>query len=132
MTKAAPGHVAEPASDHCVIGGGVLERLALIALGRSAGFSLDEIAGMLGTGAEPRIDRRQLNAKADELDVTIRRLTAMREGLRHVADCSAPSHLECPRFRRLMELAAAGALGDGRDGRKAPAPRRDEWRVSSP
>ncbi|GGO76799.1 transcriptional regulator [Marinobacterium nitratireducens] len=103
---------------------GVLERLALIALGRSAGFSLDEIAGMLGTQDELRIDRHQLNEKADELDGTIRRLTAMRDGLRHAADCSAPSHLECPRFRRLMGLAAAGALGDGSDSRKARARRR--------
>ncbi len=102
----------------------VLERLALIALGRSAGFSLDEIAGMLGTREEFRIDRTQLSEKADELDRTIRRLTAMRDGLRHTANCSAPSHLECPKFRRLMGLAAAGSLGDGSDGKKTPARRR--------
>jgi DNA-binding transcriptional MerR regulator len=39
-------------------GAGVLERLALIALGRSAGFSLDEIARMSGSGGRPRIDRQ--------------------------------------------------------------------------
>ena len=38
----------------------VLQRLALIALGRQAGFSLDEIAPMLSPGATPRIDRRAL------------------------------------------------------------------------
>ena len=43
---------------------GVLERLALIALGRAAGFSLDEIALMIGPGGRPRIDRRMLAAKA--------------------------------------------------------------------
>ncbi len=102
----------------------VLEQLALIALGRSAGFSLDEIAGMLGTADKLQIDRRQLSEKADELDRSIRRLTAMRDGLRHAADCSAPSHLECPKFRRLMELAVAGAFGDGCAGRKTPARRR--------
>ena len=84
---------------------GVLERLGLIALGRSAGFSLDEIARMFAPDGRPRIDRRLLSAKADELGETIRMLAAMRRGLRHAAACSAPSHLECPTFRRLLGLA---------------------------
>lgn len=97
----------------------VLERLALIALGRAAGFSLDEIAHMLGTKGNPDIDRELLVSKADELDKTIGKLTAMRDGLRHAAVCSAPSHMECPKFRRLLGLAAAGAIGsDGK--RKSP------------
>ncbi|MBA3581357.1 MAG: helix-turn-helix domain-containing protein [Gammaproteobacteria bacterium] len=90
--------------------GNVLERLALIALGRVAGFSLDEIARMLGTDEHPQIDRQLLTDKAEELDKTIRKLTAMRDGLRHAAVCSAPSHIECPKFRRLMELAASGVI----------------------
>ena len=90
---------------------GILERLALIALGRAAGFSLDEIAAMFAAGRRPRIDRQLLAAKADELDATIRRLGAMRDGLRHAAACSAPSHMECPTFRRLVRAAASGALG---------------------
>ena len=52
---------------------GVLDRLALIALGSAAGFSLN----------------------------------AMRDGLRHAAVCPAPSHLECPTFRRLLRAAAS-------------------------
>ena len=63
----------------------VLERLALIALGRAAGFSLDEIARMLGTKGSPDIDRELLINKADELDRRIGKLTAMRDGLRHAA-----------------------------------------------
>jgi DNA-binding transcriptional MerR regulator len=90
----------------------VLERLALIALGRAAGFSLEEIAGMLGSDGRPQIDRQLLANKAEQLDKTIRKLMAMRDGLRHAAVCSAPSHLECPKFRRLMGLAAAGAIGE--------------------
>lgn len=93
-----------------VFGPQVLEQLALIALGRAAGFSLDELANMLGTGGQPEIDRELLTEKADELDVTIRKLVAMRDGLRHAAVCSAPSHLECPKFRRLLGLASAGAF----------------------
>jgi DNA-binding transcriptional MerR regulator len=84
----------------------VLERLALIALGRSAGFTLDEIATMFAPDGGPRIDRRMLEAKADELERTIHRLAAMRDGLRHAARCRAPSHMECPTFRRLLAGAA--------------------------
>lgn len=87
----------------------VVERLALIALGRAAGFSLDDIAGMFAADGRPSIDRRMLSAKAAELDRTIRRLSAMRDGLRHAAACRAPSHLECPTFRRLLAEAAAPA-----------------------
>lgn len=94
----------------------VLERLALIALGRAAGFSLEEIARMFAPDGHPKIDRQLLAGKADELDRTIRNLSAMRDGLRHAAVCPAPSHMECPTFRRLVGLAAAGAIG-GR-GRK--------------
>jgi len=90
---------------------GVLERLALIALGRSAGFSLDEIARMFAPDGHPRIDRRMLADKAEELDATIRRLSAMRDGLRHAAVCPAKSHMECPKFRRIVRAAASGAIG---------------------
>src|SRR5215475_13079925 len=93
---------------HRVFDPSVLERLALIALARSAGFSLDEIAHMFAPDGRPRLDRRMLAAKAEELDETIRQLTAMRDGLRHAAACPAPSHMECPKFRRLLRAAAAG------------------------
>ena len=86
---------------------GVLERLALIALGQTAGFSLDEIAAMFGADGRPDIDRRALRTKARELDAMILRLTAMRDGLKHAAACSAPSHFECPRFRALLGQATA-------------------------
>jgi DNA-binding transcriptional MerR regulator len=85
---------------------GVLERLALIALARDAGFTLDEIARLFGPGGRPRIDRQMLADKADELDRTIRRLSAMRRSLRHAAACPAPSHMECPTFRRLLRAAS--------------------------
>ena len=90
---------------------GVLERLALIHLGAAAGFSLDEIARMFAPDGRPRIDRDLLSAKAKELDRSILRLTAMRDGLRHAAACPAPSHMECPTFRRLLGAALSGAMG---------------------
>ncbi|UXY13992.1 helix-turn-helix domain-containing protein [Chitiniphilus purpureus] len=86
----------------------VLEQLALIALGRAAGFSLDEIARMFALDGGPQIDRDRLQTKADEIDRKLRRLTALRDGLRHAAACPAPSHLECPTFRRLMHAAELG------------------------
>lgn len=89
---------------------GILERLALIALGRAAGFSLDEIVAMFAPDGRPRIDRDRLKAKADELDRRIERLQTMRDGLRHAAACPAPSHLECPQFQRMVRLAGAGRL----------------------
>lgn len=88
----------------------VLERLALISLGRSAGFSLDEIARMFVGGSRVHIDRKQLAAKADALDATIHQLGAMRDGLRHAARCPAASHLECPTFQRLLRAAALRTL----------------------
>jgi DNA-binding transcriptional MerR regulator len=100
----------------------VLDRLALIALGRTAGFSLDEIALMFAPDGKPRIDRRMLTAKAEELDNTIRELSAIRDGLRHAAACPAPSHMECPTFRRILKRATAGALG-ARKKRVAPSRR---------
>jgi DNA-binding transcriptional MerR regulator len=87
----------------------VLERLSLITLGRAAGFTLDEILGMFLPVGAPQIDKAMLRAKADQIDGTIRRLVAMKNGLRHAAVCPAPSHLECPSFRKLMR-AAVGEL----------------------
>lgn len=85
----------------------ILERLALISLGRAAGFTLEEMAGMFAPDGKPRIDKRLLAAKAAQLDQTIRRLTAVREGLRHAAQCRAPSHMECPTFRRILNAVGA-------------------------
>lgn len=90
---------------------GVLDRLALIALGRAAGFSLDDIALMFGPEGQPRIDPKMLVAKAEELDRTIRKLSTMRDGLRHAAACPAPSHMECPTFRRILRSVASPTTG---------------------
>ena len=92
----------------------VLERLALIKLVRAAGFSLDEAARMFGPDGRPRIDRQMMAAKAKELDRTISELSAMRDSLRHAVACPAPSHMECPTFRRLLKAAMSGAFGTAR------------------
>jgi DNA-binding transcriptional MerR regulator len=89
---------------------GVLERLALIAVGRASGFSLEEVARMFAPDGRVHIDRQMLVAKAEELDRTISKLSAMRDGLRHAAACRAPSHMECPTFRRILRAALAGVI----------------------
>ncbi len=97
---------------------GVLERLALIKLARAAGFSLGEVSRMFAPDGRPRIDRRMLAEKAKELDRTIGELSAMRDSLRHAAACPAPSHMECPTFRRLLKAAMSGTVGTAR--KRAP------------
>ncbi len=88
----------------------VLDQLALVALGQAAGLSLDEVHSMLSPNGRPNIDRQLLAHKASELDTTIRQLSAVRRGLRHAAACPAPSHAECPTFKKLLKAAASGAL----------------------
>lgn len=97
---------------------GVVDQLALVALGQAAGFTLDEIRAMFAPGGRLRIDRALLSTKADELDATIKRLKAMSDGLRHAAVCPAKSHAECPSFQRLVKAAASGALA--RKARRLP------------
>jgi DNA-binding transcriptional MerR regulator len=91
-------------------GPGVLDQLALIALGQAAGLSLEQIRTMLAPDGRPRVDRHLLSQKADEIDATVKRLRAVSRGLRHAAVCPAPNHAECPTFQRLLRAAAAGAL----------------------
>lgn len=82
----------------------VLDWLALIALGRTAGFTLAEIGDMFGPDG-PSFPRSTLSAKADAIDRQIRELEAVRDGLRHAAACPAKTHMDCPTFRQLMRAA---------------------------
>lgn len=86
--------------------GDVLLKLSLIALGKAAGFSLTEIATVLGEGGGLELPREELRAKADLLGRQMASMRILRDTLRHVADCRAPSHLECPTFRKLLKTAS--------------------------
>ncbi|VVD80476.1 MerR family transcriptional regulator [Pandoraea capi] len=99
----------------------VLQTLSLIALGRTAGFSLEDIAGMLLPQGKANIDRARLAARADDIDRTIRQLGALRDGLRHAAVCPAPEHLACPQFQRLLRLAGATSTKRARRATDADA-----------
>nr|WP_095448230.1 helix-turn-helix domain-containing protein [[Ochrobactrum] quorumnocens] len=85
--------------------GDVLLKLSLIALGRTAGFSLAEIAAILGRNSHLELPREELLSKANELERQMAGLRILRDTLRHVAGCRAPSHLECPNFRKLLNTA---------------------------
>ncbi|MEL6595174.1 MAG: helix-turn-helix domain-containing protein [Pseudomonadota bacterium] len=89
----------------------VKARISLIALAQKGGFSLLEIKQMIGVEGRPNIDRSALLEKADELDVRVRELTNLSNGIRHIANCSAENHLDCPRFQRIMRVALAKTKG---------------------
>ena len=95
----------------------MVEQLAVIALGQAGGLSLDEIQAMLSPNGQAEVDRSVLLAKADEIDATVNQLKAMSRGLRHAAACPAPNHAQCPNFRRLLKIAAAGAFKRSTVGR---------------
>lgn len=82
-----------------------LLRLSLIALGKSAGFPLSGIKAIFGNDGRPDVPRGRLRERADDLARQIRKLSALEKALRHAAECPAPSHLECPTFRRLLSVA---------------------------
>lgn len=101
----------------------VLLQLRLISMGKSAGFSLEEIAAMFGRNGMPDLPRDLLHQKADEIDRQIHELTALRDTLRHVADCRAPSHMECPTFRRLVDVAGRRGKMRSTTARRKRGPR---------
>ncbi|APX75332.1 Copper export regulator [Achromobacter insolitus] len=110
---------------------GVLDQLALIALGQAGGLSLDEIQAMLSPEGAWRVDRNLLLAKADSIDATVKRLRAMSHGLRHAAECPAANHAQCPTFQRLLK-AAAGRVKQSRAAgskqKNAIRPEQEGWR----
>jgi len=93
----------------------VLLKLSLIALGRTAGFSLTEIGAILRPNGRLELPREELRAKANDLGRQMAELRVLRDTLRHVADCKAPSHLECPTFRKLLN--SASKVSKSRKGR---------------
>jgi DNA-binding transcriptional MerR regulator len=84
----------------------ILIRLSFICLGKAAGFSLEEITAMVGRNGQPQVSRGALQERADRLDVQIRQMTNLRDAIRHVAECPHPSHMDCPKFRRLLQIGS--------------------------
>ena len=94
---------------------GVVERLALIALGRAAGFSLEEMARMFTRDGRLKIDRGQLAAKAKELDATIRRTRALvpTGTVLFMTTSRSPPRAAISRVARWTRDRSASPEGDG-------------------
>lgn len=81
----------------------VLERLALIGLGQSAGLSLQQIGAAMPQGAGLALDRTALLAQADALQRQILGLQRVQDRLRRAAACPhAEDARRCASFRRLL------------------------------
>lgn len=89
----------------------VLQQLEFISLGQHAGLTLEEIASMFTPEGKLLVDRKFLLKKAEEVEKSLLKLSVIRNTLLHVAKCSAPNHMECPKFQRLLRVA----------GKKKPA-----------
>ncbi|HEL5025189.1 MerR family transcriptional regulator [Stenotrophomonas maltophilia] len=91
----------------------VLERLALIGLGRSAGLSLQQI----GLSLPPQhgcitLDREALLAQADVLQQQISQLQRVRRHLQRAAACpEAQDARQCGSFRKLLRAQQRMAGG---------------------
>lgn len=83
----------------------VVQQLEFIALARHAGLTLEEITAMFTTEGKLLVNRQFLLEKAREIERSILRFKAIRNTLLHVAKCSAPNHMECPKFQRLLRVA---------------------------
>jgi MerR family redox-sensitive transcriptional activator SoxR len=86
-----------------VYGEEVFDRLAVIALGRRAGFTIAELRRLLGgmSGREPGAAWRELTAtKLSELDARIAELERMKQMLAVVAACRCPTLSDCGRALR--------------------------------
>jgi hypothetical protein len=108
---------------------GVLERLALIGLGRAAGLSLDEIAGMGAADGALRIDR----AAACGMPRPVRRASTWTA--RRSAACCGPlprgpsSHAgKRPAHSKTAGRPGTPALPAGREARRCGAPVRQRFR----
>jgi hypothetical protein len=63
---------------------------------------------MLPSDGKVQVSREMLLAKADQVQQSIKRLKAVRDSLRHAANCPEKNHLDCARFQGLMHAALAG------------------------
>lgn len=80
----------------------VLNTLQLIALGQTAGFTLDQMRDMFTPQGQLALDRDQQLQRAADIDDTIIRLHQLSHGLKHVAGCTAQTHTECEEFKKVV------------------------------
>ncbi|MEV0380601.1 MerR family transcriptional regulator [Nonomuraea sp. NPDC050643] len=79
-----------------------LDRLALIACARDAGFTLSEIAEFLRARPSDERLRERMADKEREVAMRVAQLTRLRDSLRHAAVCEHDPLVECPEFKRVV------------------------------
>lgn len=78
----------------------MLIQLKLMAMGKPAGFSLEEIIGFFGQDGMPDLPRSVFKQRANEINEKIEVLAERLE----TPNCPAPSRMECSSFRQLLGL----------------------------
>ena len=81
-----------------------IDRLAVIAICRQAGFNLDEISQLLATGGEPGW-KDLVRAKLDEVRNRIETLLEIERGLEHTLECKSENIMRCEHFRGVLQAA---------------------------
>ncbi|KAB8191095.1 MerR family transcriptional regulator [Nonomuraea phyllanthi] len=84
-----------------------LERLALIACARDAGFTLAEIGAFLRARPSDGDLRERMAAKEREVSERVEQLTRLRDSLRHAVTCDHDPLIECPEFKRAVRRVSA-------------------------
>jgi DNA-binding transcriptional MerR regulator len=107
---------------------GAVEQVALIDLLKRAGFTLSEIAALVGpTGRTAPEWRAVVSAKLRQLDERVQQIEQARTALRHILD-SPHDHLDdCPVHRRILRKHARALAGaaDGTPATTGDLPERD-------
>ncbi|MCP9952819.1 MerR family transcriptional regulator [Actinomadura madurae] len=84
-----------------------VEQVALIDLLKRAGFSLSEIAALVGpTGRTAPNWRDAASAKLRELDDRIHQIRQAQKALRHALDCEHDRLDDCPVHHRILQAHA--------------------------
>lgn len=86
----------------------ILQRLALIACARDAGFTLSEIAEFLRARPSDTRLRERMAVKEREIDERVSQLTRLRDSLRHATVCEHDPLIECPEFKQAIYRVPRG------------------------
>ncbi|MCP2256376.1 DNA-binding transcriptional regulator, MerR family [Streptoalloteichus tenebrarius] len=81
-----------------------LRQLAAIDFWREAGFTIEEIAGLVGDPTASMDEAKRVAAsRLAELDQIIERATQAKRSLTHILSCAHPTLAECPYYREHLE-----------------------------
>ncbi len=82
----------------------VLTTLAVVAMCRQAGFSIEEIKELLATGGSPAW-KAFATRKRDELRAQAEHLETIADQLDHALRCPSPNVFDCEHFRAALDEA---------------------------